>query len=263
MRLERGEYEVALAERRYQEVDPSNRLVAASLERRWNEALLHLEDLKKQATEFQRQEARIVTPEQKAKVLALAKDFPRLWHAPTTHAKDRKRMLRLLIKDITVEKLAQQRQLSVHIRWHGGVCTDLSVPLPPNAADKVRYPSAIVDLVRELAQNLLDAQIADQLNRQGHISAKGKPYTASIIHWIRWRYQISAPALMKPEERTVQQIATQFGISDSVVYSWIEKGMIQARRLNGGMPYWITLNATDKEKLQAWVRNSSRVHTVS
>jgi hypothetical protein len=167
MRLERAEYEVALAERRYQEVDPSNRLVAGTLERRWNEALLHLEDLKKQAAEFQRQEARVTTPEQKAKVLALAKDFPRLWHAPTTHAKDRKRMLRLLIKNVTVEKLAQQRQLSVHIRWHGGASTDLSVQLPPKAADQVRYPSAIVNRVRELAQNLLDAQIADQLNREG------------------------------------------------------------------------------------------------
>jgi hypothetical protein len=78
MRLERAEYEAALAERRYQEVDPSQRLVAATLERRWNEALLRLEDLKKQAAEFQRQETRLATPEQKAKVLALARDLPRL-----------------------------------------------------------------------------------------------------------------------------------------------------------------------------------------
>src|SRR3984893_17399007 len=104
MRLERAEYEAALAERRYQEVDPSQRLVAATLERRWNEALLRLEDLKKQAAEFQRQQARVTTDEQRAKVLALATDLPRLWHAPTTQPKDRKRMLRLLIKDITVEK---------------------------------------------------------------------------------------------------------------------------------------------------------------
>ena len=62
MRLERAEYEVALAERRYQEVDPSNRLVANTLERRWNETLLHLQDLKKQAAECQRQEARVFTP---------------------------------------------------------------------------------------------------------------------------------------------------------------------------------------------------------
>ena len=90
MRLERAEYEAALAERRYQEVDPSQRLVAGTLERRWNDALLQLEELKKQASEFLRQEARVATPEQKAKVLALAKDLPRVWHAPTTQAKDRR-----------------------------------------------------------------------------------------------------------------------------------------------------------------------------
>ena len=119
MRIERAEYEAALAERRYQEVDPSQRLVAGTLERRWNDALLQLEDLKKQAAEFQRQEARVATPEQKAKVLALAKDLPRVWHAPTTQAKDRKRMLRLLIKDITVEKPSTPKQLLVHFRWQG------------------------------------------------------------------------------------------------------------------------------------------------
>ena len=73
MRLERAEYEAALAERRYQEVDPSQRLVAATLERRWNDALQHCEELKQQAAEFQRQQSRVATPEQKAKVLALAK----------------------------------------------------------------------------------------------------------------------------------------------------------------------------------------------
>src|SRR5580700_9948053 len=96
MRLERAEYEAALAERRYQEVDPSQRLVAGTLERRWNDALLSVEDLKKQYADFEQQEARVATPEQKEKVLALARDLPRVWHARTTHAKDRKRMLRLL-----------------------------------------------------------------------------------------------------------------------------------------------------------------------
>src|SRR5438105_3609524 len=155
MRLERAEYEAALAERRYQEVDPSQRLVAATLERRWNAALLQWEELKKQAGEFQRQEARVATSEQKAKVLALARDLPRLWHAPTTPAKDRKRMLRLLIKDITVEKPSaheQLKQLLVHIRWQGGACSDLHLQRPPKIADRVRYPATVVDRVRDLAQ---------------------------------------------------------------------------------------------------------------
>src|SRR5216684_1881967 len=105
MRIERAEYECALAERRYEEVDPSNRLVASRLERRWNEALLQLDAVKTEAATFQSQKARVVTPEQKAKVLALARDLPRVWRATTTQPKDRKRMLRLLIRDITVEKL--------------------------------------------------------------------------------------------------------------------------------------------------------------
>jgi len=263
MRLERAEYEVALAERRYQEVDPSNRLVANTLERRWNETLLYLQDLKKQAAEFQRQEARVFTPEQKAKVLALARDFPRLWHAPSTQAKDRKRMLRLLIKDITVNKLIEQRQLSVHIRWQGGACTDLSVQLPPKAADRFRYPSAEVDRIRELARSLPKAQIADQLNREGRRTPKGLSFTAKAIHWICWRYGIPPVQLKKNEELTVQQVAEQFGVSIGVVHYWIKHHIIQTRRLNARAAYWITLNTEDEQKLRDWARNSSRIHSDS
>jgi DNA invertase Pin-like site-specific DNA recombinase len=263
MRLERAEYEVALAERRYQEVDPANRLVAGTLERRWNEALVHLEDLKKEAAEFQRQEAHVATPEQKAKVMALARDLPRLWHAPTTQSKDRKRMLRLLIKEITVEKTADPKILLVHIRWQGGACSDVSVKLPPNIADRVRYPSAVVDQVRELARRLADTEIADELNRQGQVSAKGLPYTSKIIQWIRCRYRIPATELKRPKELTVHQVAEKFGTSDQVVYYWIDHGVIRSRRLHSGMPHWITLSDTDEQKLRDWVRHSRRIQPAS
>jgi DNA invertase Pin-like site-specific DNA recombinase len=262
MRLERAEYEAALAERRYQEVDPSQRLVAATLERRWNAALLQLEELKKQAAEFQRQKARVATPEQKAKVLALARDLPRLWHAPTTQAKDRKRMLRLLIKDITVEK-PNQKQLAVHIRWQGGACSDLCVQIPPNRVDRVRYPAVLVDRVRGLAQSLSNAEIAGHLNREGHVSALGKPFTGSMIQWIRYRYQIPKVTLARPEELTVEQVAKRFEVSPNVVYYWIDRTVIQARRLNAGAPYWITLDEAGEQKLREWVRNSCRIHTAS
>jgi hypothetical protein len=259
MRLERAQYEAALAERRYQEVDPSNRLVAGTLERRWNEALLHWEDLKKQAAEVQRQEAHVATPEQKAKVLALARDLPRLWHAPTTQAKDRKRMLRLLVKDITVAKSLKEKKLSVHIRWQGGACSDLTVPLPPRVADQVRYPTAIVDRVRDLARTLPDARIAEQLNGENFVSATGKPYTVKMIQWIRRCHKIAPAVLRKPGELTVQQVATDFAVSDNVVYYWIAHGLIQARRTSSGSPYWITLSPTDEKRLRDWVRHSSKI----
>ena len=262
MRLERAEYEAALAERRYQEVDPSQRLVASTLERRWNDALLQLQDLKKQAAEVQRQEARVATPEQKEKVLALARDLPRVWHAPTTQAKDRKRMLRLLIKDITVEK-PQPKQLLVHIRWQGGASTSYSVPLPPSIADRMRYPAALVDRVRDLAQRLTDTQIVDRLNQEGLVSALGKPFTVSMVRWIRHRYKIPAAKLKHPEELTVQQVAEQFGVNPNVVYYWIEHRVIRARRLNSGTPYWITVSDTDQQKLRDWVRNSAKIQKAS
>jgi DNA-binding transcriptional MerR regulator len=264
MRVERAEYEAALAERRYEEVDPSNRLVASTLERRWNEALLQVQDLKKQAAEFQQQHARVATAEQKEKVLALARDLPRLWHAPSTQAKDRKRMLRLLIKDITVEKSTTPKQLLVHIRWQGGACSERVVQLPPNIADRVRYPAAVVERVRELAQGLPDAEIAAQLNREGRFSATGKLYSTEIIRWIRWRYQIPPATLKGSEELTVQEVAHQFGVSAGVVYYWIKHGIITtARQLNDGMPYWITLKPADAQRLRDWVRSSSRIAKVS
>jgi excisionase family DNA binding protein len=96
-----------------------------------------------------------------------------------------------------------------------------------------------------------------------HSSAKGKLYTTKIVQWIRWRHQIPPAKLKKPEELTVQQVARQFGVSDGVVYDWIEHGVLRARRLNEGLPYCIILNAADEQKLRDWVRNSSRISSVS
>ena len=182
MRIERAEYEVALAERRYQECDPANRLVAGTLERRWNDAMLHLEAIRTEAARFRSQKALVATSEQKAQVLALARNLPRLWRAPTTSAKDRKRMLRLLIRDITVERRSATRQAVLHIRWQGSACTDITVDLPKPAADAMRYPAAFVERVRELSQHLPDRQIVAHLNQEGLRSSTGKSFTLEMVN---------------------------------------------------------------------------------
>lgn len=259
MRLERARYEAALAERRYQEVDPSQRLVAATLERRWNDALLSLEALERDYEKFSQREARVATPEQKAKVLALARDLPRLWHAPTTQARDRKRMLRLLIKDITVERPARSRQVTLHIRWQGGACSDVLLELPAPIAERLRYPAAAVERVCELSRELHDTQIAEQLNREGRTSAKGGRYTLSIVRWVRWRHRIPAAPVRTADELTVQQVAKRFGVSTHVVYYWIDRGIIQARQRERNTPYSIKLDADKSSKLQNWVSQSTRI----
>jgi DNA invertase Pin-like site-specific DNA recombinase len=259
MRLERAEYEASLAERRYREVDPSNRLVATTLEKRWNDALVQLEQSHTQYAEVECKEARVATPEQRAKILALAREFPRLWNAPSTLAKDRKRMLRLLIKDITLEKRTAPSQAILHIRWHGGATSDVVVDLPPPYPDQVRYPAATIARIRDLAQRLSDAQIAAQLNEDGERTRHGAPFAAKIIGWIRSRYRISAAECKQDGALTVQQVATRFGVSNGVVYYWISRRVIAARKVNEGRAYWIMLDAAKEDELEEWVRNSIRI----
>ncbi|MEE9204750.1 MAG: recombinase family protein [Nitrospirales bacterium] len=262
MRLQRAEYEAQLRQRRYEEVDPSNRLVAATLEQRWNQALENLEKLRQEYTERQSSEALAVTPEQRARARQLAHDLPRLWRAPTTKAKDRKRILRLLIKDITVEKLPEPKQIVAHVRWQGGACEDIPLRLPPRACDQTRYPKKMVEEVRGLAKSLPDDLIVATLNQQGRLSATKKPFTVSMIKWIRLRHKIPAPLLKRLEELTVKETAAKFGVSPNVVYYWIERSVIDARKLNNGSPWWITIDRCKERELREWVGNSTKIQNV-
>ena len=254
-----AEYEAQHAQRRYEQVDPANRLVAASLEQRWNEALGRVEETRQEFADFQRGHCMAITDRQRAQVLALAKDFPRLWNASTTLAKDKKRMLRLLVKDITVERLAERRQVLLHVRWQGGACEDLAVNLPLPIADRLRYPEEIVEQVRRLATEKADGEIADTLNQQGCRSAKGKPFTQSMIAWIRFKHRIPAPELKRPEELTVAQVAEKFDVSPGVVYYWIERGVVLARRRNRGSALWIALDLETERRLRQWAEKSTRI----
>lgn len=257
LRLQRAEYEAQLAQKQYDQVDPANRLVASTLERRWNDALVDLEHVKQQIAGLSR-EQNVVTAQQRDQLLSLARDLPRLWHARTTSAKDKKRILQLLLQDITVEKPERFRAV-LHVRWQGGLCEDLAVELPRPTADRWRHSDSLVNRVRELAQQYSDDEIATQLNAEGLTSAKGNRYTRSSVSWIRHKHQIPPAQKKNSEELTVQDVAQRFGVSHNVVYYWIDRQIIPARRLNQGSPYWITIDHGKAEELEKWVRESSRI----
>jgi hypothetical protein len=259
MRIERLEYQAQLAQRRYEEVDPSNRLVAGTLERRWNEALVGLNTAQEELHRARQQQGLELTEEQKTQMRALAEDLPRLWKSPTTSAQDRKRMLRLLLKDITVEKRRAERKALLHIRWQGGAVEDLCLDIPLPAFEKFRYPESMVTRIGTLAQSMTDQQIVGALNEEGVRSAKGKPFTLEMIKWIRHRHGIPAPVLKHPDEKTVAEVANRFGVSPGVVYCWIQRGHLSARRLGPGAPYWITLPSEKDTELRDWVAKSNRI----
>ena len=259
MRLERADYEAQLAQRRYEQVDPTNRLVAASLEQRWNEALARLEEMQREFADFQRSCGLAITKEQRTEILTLARDLPRLWNAPTTSAKDKKRLLRLLIKDITVEMLDEPRQFLLHIRWQGGACEDVCVDRLQPMADRLRYTGEIVQQVRRLATEQTDAEIAATLNMDGHCSATGKTFTKSMVAWIRYKHGMPLPELKHPDELTVTEVANKFDVSPGVVYYWIKHRILPARRRNQGSPLWVTLNPETEHRLRQWANLSIRI----
>ena len=165
MRLQRAEYEVELAQRRYEQVDPNNRLVAATLEQRWNDALIELQDVTDQIDRLQEQSRRL-TAQQRDDVLKLARNLPAIWHNTAAAWKDKKRILKLLVSDITVRK-PEPRVALLQVRWQGGTCEELRVELPRAAADRWRHDDALIERVRELARTLGDAEIAARFNLEG------------------------------------------------------------------------------------------------
>jgi DNA invertase Pin-like site-specific DNA recombinase len=262
MRIERARYEADLAERRYEAVDPGNRLIAATLEQRWNDAMQRLRDLEAELAAFERQTMRAVTAEQKRQILQLAGDFPRLWEASTTTPRDRKRILRLLIRDITVVKGPEPKIVRLQVRWQGGATETLEVRLPSNRAEAIRYSEAFVGRIRELAVKHHDDEIVLLLRAEGHRSSTGKPLTPSMIKWLRYKHRIPAP---RPPNDTlnIHQLRERYGVSLWVVHYWIDRGVIAARQRKPNTPYAITIDQDSDQRLREWVANSSHLHPSS
>ena len=196
-------------------------------------------------------------------MLALTQDFPRLWKAPTTEMRDRKRMLLLLIKDITVEKRDEPRQAMLHICWQGGACEDLRIDLPAPIGERKRYPREMVDRVRKLAAELPDAEMVEVLNQGGYRSHRGRPFTVGIIRSHRHGYGIPAGQGRRPGELNVREVAERFGVSRYMVYNWIQCGLTVPRSNASGSRFWITIEAEKEAELRAWVRRSARIKPAS
>src|SRR5436190_13249910 len=227
LRVERARYEAIRAERAFHACEPDNRLVARSLENRWEEKLRDLKDAEAELAEH-------VVPSSepsREQLEALACDLPKLWVADTTADRDRKRLLRSLIADVTLTSQPNSRELQVGIRWRSGAAEQHAVQRPLKPADAQRTPSLAVELIRRLAPDHTNAQIAEQLNATGLQTRKHGPFAAKHVQWIRWRHKIPYPTTWAHDgELTVRQTAQTLGISTGTVYDWIPAGKLTARR---------------------------------
>jgi excisionase family DNA binding protein len=225
--VERGRYEADRAERAFHAVEPDNRLVARSLETRWETKLAALAGAE-QALEA----ARDTLPPlpSRTELEKLAADLPGLWHAPTTSNKDRKRLLRTVIADITLLPEPDHGKARIGIRWRTGASDELQVTRAVHRGTAVRSPSPAVEMVTRLGPSTDTEELVGRLNAAGMTTGHGRPFDSKAVQWIRHAYNIPAPAPYTDGEISVADAAERLGCSTGVVYDWIKTGQLPARR---------------------------------
>lgn len=187
LRLEGARYAAQLAQRRYEQVDPENRLVARTLERQWEDKLHAYDQLQAEFEHFQQQAPLGLVDTQRQLLRNLVDDLPRVWHADTTSPSERKELLRLLVADVTLTR--QETDIRVQIRWHTNLLDTFLVPLPSRGSP--HEIDAILHRIRSLSSDHTDAQIAEILNHDHLFSIQGKPFTAKLVSGLRRRHSIS------------------------------------------------------------------------
>jgi DNA invertase Pin-like site-specific DNA recombinase len=225
--VERARYDADRAERAFHACEPEHRLVARSLERRWEARLAALAETEQTLAQAQAAVAPLPPP---AELEALCADLPGLWAAPTTSARDRKRMLRTLIADVTLISEPRAKQLRIGIRWQSGVTEQLDVERPPRAQEARRTPAAAVELARRRGPELNNHELAAELNAARHRTGTGREFDPAAVQWLRWRYRIPSPSPFAAGELSVRDVAERLGVSAGVVYYWIARGQLDAHR---------------------------------
>lgn len=249
LRLERAQYEADLAKRRFLAVDPENRLVARTLERDWNDKLAEVERLERDFTLLPERRVRRIVPEERQRILALAQDMPAVWRAATTTQAERKQLLRLLIKDVTLTK--QETTFELGIRWQTEALTQLAIPRPLRSCDARRSDPAVVARVRALAPDHSDSDIATLLNREGAVPGLGGSFSNSKVAWIRYAYGIAqgcpeAPGACSTGQRgdgrySARAAAQLLNVDVSTIADWCLAGHLDGLQETPHGPRWVKL----------------------
>jgi hypothetical protein len=184
LQLEQARYEARLAQRKYDAVDPDNRLVAAELERRWNAQLTRVAELEQAYAKAEQEANFTLTPEERTATQTLAQDLAALWQAETTTPAERKQLLRLAIEAVQLDGVNRPGWIEIQIRWRSGVMTRLEVKRAQPGEGSLKTPEQAVARMHELAAELSYAQIAEELNRVGWRTAFGRPFTSLHVGYI-------------------------------------------------------------------------------
>lgn len=229
--VERARYEADLAQRRFLRVDPDNRLVADVLEAEWNTKLRQLKEVQEHS-EQQRQSARALSGVEREAIMALAQDVPRLWHSEQVSDQQRKRMLRLMIADVTLMK--EEEEITAQVRFVGGASVKLQVVRPKPATLTHHTDPLILKEIDRLLEQYTDSGTAAQLNETGYRSCEGKPFHRLMITSLRQSNGL-ADHYSRLRQRgllTETELAKQLEVCPDTVDRWHQQGFLEREQAN-------------------------------
>jgi hypothetical protein len=236
-RRQRARYDVELAERRYQAVDPANRLVAASLERRWEEALAEERTLQEDYDRFARATPLQLTEEERARLAALTTDLPALWQAAGTTPADRKQIIRCLVEKVVVQVRCDSEFVDVTIHWAGGYQSQHEIIRPVSTYAQLRDFEALMTRVGELrAAGQTAPQIAAALNAEGFYPPKRRGvFTTPVVHQLLKRRGLIGnerqhDELLGPDEWWLTDLARALQMSHLKLRDWSVRGWVHCRK---------------------------------
>ena len=185
LQLQRAEYEVELAKRRYESADPANRLVAGELESQWEAKLQQRDQVQRQREEMERKQIQPLGEADRQRIKELTTNLEHVWHAPTTSMAERKTLLRFLIKRVYLDGVTEEGKIRIDVEWHTGARTTTTIDRLQVGVWAPKTPPAAVERIRDLrAEGLGYDVIAQHLNEKGFRSAKGLEYDDKVVGYI-------------------------------------------------------------------------------
>ena len=226
LHVERTKYEADLAQRRYMQVDPDNRLVAENLEDDWNKKLVALNKAQQNYEKLRQADQLMISNQKRDEILALAKDFPKLWQNPNISNRDRKQMIRLIIEDVTLIK--GDKDITMHVRFKGGATKTLSVPKPMPYCEKIKADPELIRQIDQLLDYHVTQEIANILAKKGFRTGTGRKLTPALVYYIQYNNRLKTrfDRLREKGLLTQKELAKMLGTSESNIWYWREKGWI-------------------------------------
>jgi DNA invertase Pin-like site-specific DNA recombinase len=262
--LERARYEVQRAERQYHQVEPENRLVARTLEQRWEEALRQERQLAEDHERFLRNQPALLTAAEREKIRALATDLPALWQAPGTTTADRKEILRAVVERVVVQGRKDSEYVEATIHWQGGFTSQHELVRPVGCYEQLRdFKSLMERLVQLHSDGQRSLQIAETLNREGfHPPKLGKPFTSAMVRQLLCRQGLGQrrrkQESLGSSEWWLGDLALELRMRKAKLRAWIVRGWLHARQTPVEGRWIVWADDAERERLRTLQEQSHR-----